>query len=92
MQTFDMTCPYRTSTFLIRKNKEAVENCLQITEELKFILKLVKTANLILRKIRLNIPFKSIFKVSKKATTLSRIPKFSDIFFSGKFHSINLLI
>ena len=56
MQTFDMTCPYRTSTFLIRKNKETVENCLQITE-LKFILKLVKTANLILRKIRLNIPF-----------------------------------
>ena len=23
---------------------------------------------------------------------MSRIPKFSDIFFSGKFHSINLLI
>ena len=48
---------YRTSTFLIRKNKETVENCLQITLELKFVLKLVITANLILNKIRLNIPF-----------------------------------
>ena len=57
MQTFDMTRPYRTSTFLIRKNKETVENCLQITVELKFILKLVITANLILNKIKLNIPF-----------------------------------
>ena len=43
-----------TSTFLIRKNKETAENCLQIT--VKFILKVIK-ANLVLDKIRLNIPF-----------------------------------
>ena len=45
-----------TSMFLIRKNKETVENCLQIMVEVKFILKVIK-ANLMLDKISLNIPF-----------------------------------
>ena len=45
-----------TSTFLIKRNEETVENCLHITVELKFILKVIK-ANHILDKLRLNIPF-----------------------------------
>ena len=48
-----------TSTFFIRKNKETVENCLQMTVELKFTLKVIK-ANLIFNKIRLNIPFTTL--------------------------------
>ena len=45
-----------TGTVLIRKNKETVENYLQIMAELIFISKVIK-ANLILDKISLHIPF-----------------------------------
>ena len=46
---------YGTSTFLIRKNTGTIENWLQITVELKFIL--VIKANLMLDEMRSNIPF-----------------------------------
>ena len=41
--------------FYLEKNKETVENCLQIMVEVTFILKVIK-ANLRLDKISLNIP------------------------------------
>ena len=44
--------PRGTSTFLIQKNTGTVENRLQITVELKFILLIIK-ANLMLDEIRL---------------------------------------
>ena len=45
-----------TSSFLIRKNTATVENWLQITVELKFMLLVIKV-NLMLDEIRFNIPF-----------------------------------
>ena len=59
-----------------KKNKETVENCLQITVELKFILKVTK-ANLILDEIMLNIPFN--FPIPRSFHSFLRAPFFSQL-------------
>ena len=52
LKTFDMTFPWDKHINFLHLS----ESCLQIRVELKLILKVIK-ANLILDKIRLNVPF-----------------------------------
>ena len=86
-----MTCPWEKHIkyFNEKKNKETVENCLQITVELKFILKVTK-ANLILDEIMLNIPFN--FPIPRSFHSFLRAPFFSQLWLKLNFLGKNSLV